>query len=101
MGRSRVPSRSSRTPVIPLTPTNCASFGRSAKGRFQLSARRKAVVRFSRVSGKSSCMRAARGRVSLSPVASVISSIGVMPAIGSFENAPSAYDTAPINRPSM
>ena len=41
---------------------------------------------------------ARRGRI---VVASVISSIGVMPAIGSFENCPSEYETAPISRPSM
>jgi len=34
-------------------------------------------------------------------VASVISAIGVMPAIGSFEKLPSAYDTAPTSRSSM
>ena len=33
-------------------------------------------------------------------VASTISAIGVMPQIGSVENCPSAYETAPINRPS-
>ena len=34
---------------------------------------------------------------SASVVESVISAIGVIPAIGSFENAPSAYDTAPLD----
>ena len=48
---------------------------------------------------------AARARpaaaASLNAVASVISAIGVMPAIGSFEKLPSEYETAPISRPSM
>ena len=36
-----------------------------------------------------------------STVASFISRMGVIPAIGSFENDPIEYDTAPISRPSM
>ena len=34
-------------------------------------------------------------------VASTISAIGVMPAMGSVENWPSEYETAPTRRPSM
>src|SRR5436309_318589 len=44
--------------------------------------------------------RAPVGRVSLKLVESVISAIGVMPAIGSLEKLPSAYETAPMRRPS-
>ena len=40
-------------------------------------------------------------RADRSAVASIISPIGVMPAIGSFGNAPIEYETAPIRRPSM
>ena len=103
IGRSSVPTCMSGRPAMPLTPTSCASFGRSANGRFQLSARRNASVRFSGVSGKSSCTRALRGRTwaALITVASVISAIGVMPAIGSFEKLPSEYETAPMSLPSM
>jgi hypothetical protein len=44
--------------------------------------------------------RAPVARVSLKLVESVISAIGVIPAIGSFEKLPSAYETAPMRRPS-
>ena len=40
-------------------------------------------------------------RAPVSAVASIISAIGVMPAIGSFGNAPMEYETAPMRRPSM
>ena len=43
---------------------------------------------------------ASRARRAVIIVASTISSIGVMPAIGSVENWPSEYDTAPISLPS-
>ena len=102
IGRSSVPSWSPPSPATARdAPTSCASFGRSANGRFQLSALRNAAVRFSRVSGNSTWTRAPpAGRVSVNDAESVISAIGVMPAIGSFEKLPSAYDTAPIRRPS-
>ncbi len=45
--------------------------------------------------------RAPGARASVSSVESVISAIGVMPAIGSLEKLPSAYETAPISLPSM
>jgi hypothetical protein len=44
---------------------------------------------------------AGRGAPPVPIVASTISAIGVIPAIGSFENDPSEYDTAPISRPSI
>jgi hypothetical protein len=56
--------------------------------------------RGSRVSGNSTWTFAAFGRTPLNAVASVISAIGVMPAIGSLENDPRAWETAPISRPS-
>ena len=48
-------------------------------------------------------MGAIRGPGAAAPrvVASTISPIGVMPAIGSVANDPRAYDTAPMRRPSM
>ena len=81
-------------------PESSVSFGRSANGRFQFSALRNAADRPSRVSGNSTLTRAPGGRTSPCAVESVISAIGVMPAIGSFEKLPSAYDTAPISLPS-
>ena len=58
MGRSIVPT-SRPIPGMPVAPTNCASSGRFANGRFQLSAFLKAAMRLSDVSGKSMCTRAA------------------------------------------
>ena len=62
---------------------------------------RSAVVRRSGVIGRSSRGCAVARRVDVSAVASIISPIGVMPAIGSFGNAPIEYETAPTRRPSM
>ncbi len=88
IGRSSVPSAppAAATRPSPPIPKYRASSGRSANGRFQLSALRNAAVRFSRVSGNSTLTRAPAGRASVNDVASVISAIGVMPAMGSFEN---------------
>ena len=61
-----------------------------------------ADARLSRVTGISSRARTPIGGRGVSSVAaSIISVIGVMPAIGSFENEPSEYDTAPTSCPSM
>ena len=61
-----------------------------------------AAATLSRVTGISSRARVPIGGRGVSSVAaSIISAIGVMPAIGSFENAPSEYDTAPTSLPSM
>jgi hypothetical protein len=49
------------------------------------------------ISSRTACVARARGMA----VASFISAIGVIPAIGSFENAPIEYEIAPIKRPSM
>jgi hypothetical protein len=61
---------------------------------------RNAAASPSRVIGRSSRARIVAGRRD-EAVASIISAIGVMPAIGSFEKLPTEYETAPINRPSM
>ena len=100
IGRSSVPSWLPPSPATALTPASSASFGRSANGRFHASALRKAADRLSRVTGNSTFTRAPAGRTSEKVVESVISAIGVIPAIGSFEKLPSAYDTAPISLPS-
>jgi len=101
IGRSSVATSRLPMPATDGGPTTSASPGRSANGRFQLSALRNDATSPSRVSGNSTLTRAPGGRVPVNEVASVISSMGVMPAIGSFEKLPSAYDTAPIKRPSM
>ena len=75
-------------PAMDVAPTSCASDARSANGRFQFKAWRNAATRLSRVSGNSSCTRAAAGRGVVSRASSVISSIGVMPAIGSLGKLP-------------
>ena len=72
------------------------------KGPIPVEPPRSAAVRFSsrqrQIDAGSSNPAAAPRRMI---VESVISAIGVMPAIGSLENAPSAYETAPMSRPSM
>ena len=100
IGRSSVPNWLPPRPATAVMPVNSVSFGRSANGRFQASALRNAAERPSRVSGNSTFTRAPGGRTSLKVVESVISAIGVMPAIGSFEKLPRAYETAPISLPS-
>ena len=55
----------------------------------------------SRVTGRSIRACADSVRRAGIAVASIISAIGVMPAMGSFEKLPIEYDTAPIKRPSM
>ena len=103
IGRSSVPScAAAEAGDRARRRTAAASSGRSANGRFQVSALRNAAVevlaRQRELDVDASRPAAA---TSLNAVASVISAIGVMPAIGSFEKLPSAYDTAPISRPSM
>ena len=78
------------TPITLLIPLSCTSPARSANGRFQLSALRNAAVSPSLVSGYSTLTFAPGGRTSEKVVESVISAIGVMPAIGSLEKLPSA-----------
>ena len=64
------------------------------RSRFQISSSSRGVAGHDSDTGR--VLRAG----ALIIVASSISAIGVMPAIGSVENWPSAYDTAPIRRPS-
>jgi len=91
IGRRSVAISPPASPSTPLMPARRDSSGRSANGRFQFNALRNAAVRPSRVSGNSTCTLAADGLgVSFIIVASVISAMGVMPAIGSFEKLPSA-----------
>ena len=88
----------------PLTPSPkiCTSPGRSANGRAHDIEARMAAATLSRVTGISRRARVPIGGRGVSSVAaSIISAIGVMPAIGSLENAPSEYDTAPTSLPSM
>ena len=96
IGRSIVPTLASS----PL-PNTCTSFGLSAKGRTHEKAWRSEARMLSGDSGICSAMRSAGRRGAACAVASTISSNGVMPAIGSFENWPSEYETAPTRRPSM
>ena len=100
IGLSMVPI-SPPKPLTLDTPTSCASLGRSANGRFQFSALRNDASRPSEVMGRPTSTRAPGGRGAFEVVASVISAIGVMPAIGSFEKLPREYDTAPMSLPSM
>ena len=102
IGRSSVPSWPPPRPATALTPTSCASSG-------PLGERPVPVERLAERGGQALArereLDAARARraaaASLNVVASVISAIGVMPAIGSLEKLPSAYETAPISLPSM
>ncbi len=96
IGRSIVPTLASR----PL-PNTWTSLGLSAKGRIHENACRNDARMLSLVSGICRSTRPAWRRGAACAVASTISSNGVMPAIGSFENCPSEYDTAPTRRPSI
>ena len=97
IGRSKVPMPAFNA----ASPKTWTSAGLSANGRIQLNAWRSDALRLSGVSGTWSSTRAACRRGPVKVAASVISSIGVMPAIGSLENWPSEYETAPTRRPSM
>ena len=71
--------------------------GPSANGRFQLSARAKRRRQvFARQREVELNLCAGRPHAPAIVAESVISAMGVIPAIGSLENAPSAYDTAPM-----
>ena len=79
----------------------CTSEARSAKPPIRAYEARTAAASPSRVIGRSMrAWAAAAARRVESAVASIISRIGVMPAIGSFGNDPMAYETAPMRRPS-
>ena len=85
IGRSSVPM-----PALTLpSPKTWTSAGLSANGRTHENAWRSDAAQPSGVSGIGSSTRAAWRRGAGSVAASIISSIGVMPAIGSFENWPS------------
>ena len=88
MGRSMVPI-SLPSPEMFETPRSCVSDARSAKGRFQFSALRNDATRLSGVIGNSTWTRAPGGRGVFDAVASVISAIGVMPAMGCLGKLPS------------
>ena len=90
IGRSSVPSSSAAEPGDAARRRRAAaSPGRSANGRFQLSALRNAAVQVLARQRKLDAGRARpRGRAPANGAASVISAIGVMPAIGSFEKLP-------------
>jgi hypothetical protein len=93
IGRRPVDQAVSPVPVRSCTPSGCKANADS------WNARRSADAMPSCESGRSNCMRAAEARDVLGAAKSVISSMGVIPAIGSFENDPSEYDTAPMRRP--
>ena len=97
IGRSMAPIWEPAAAGMPMTWT---SAGRLANGASRLCTAVSTAERPSRVIGSS--MRPCASAVRLgTAVASFISAIGVMPAIGSLENAPIEYETAPISLPSM
>ena len=98
IGRS---SRPICAPVAIGSPMACTSEGRSANGRARQNASRRSVAKPTRVTGSFSRAAWLTGRRAGVETASIISSMGVMPAIVSFENEPREYETAPTNRPSM
>src|SRR5262245_61615295 len=97
IGRSRAP-----IPDIGVPPLRTwTSDGLSANGRTQENACRNDARSESGVSGVGRSTLALCRRGVGSVAAWIISSIGVMPAIGSLENCPREYDTAPTSRPSI
>ncbi len=103
MGRIRTPSCAPRGSSAGPRPSSRTSAGLLANGWRNLeNACRSAAATFSVVRGRSSPAAFPPGaRRGAGAAASIISSIGVMPAIGSFGNCPSEYATAPSRRPSM
>ena len=97
IGRSIDPIRL-QSPEPPDSTSTCE--GSSANGRARPRSRAQMSISCAGVAGQvidtGREPRAAAGIV----VASTISAIGVMPAMGSVENWPSEYETAPTRRPS-
>ena len=93
MGRSAatLPGADGSAPAGQASGTNVRT-GRSVSAKAAASTERSAPIGIGVILG---CADAAP-RV----VASTISPIGVMPAMGSVANDPRAYDTAPMRRPS-
>ena len=101
MGRSTAPISAPPTGPV-LMPAKRASAGDSAKGRVRANTFCSVRANDAELSGRLSRRgRGSRRATARARVASAISSMGVMPAMGSREKLPSEYETAPTSRPSM
>ena len=98
IGRSMAPKRP-RSEATPEITSACE--GSSTNPRTRLRSRDQMSINSRGVGFRDIATGRVTRAVSFMIVASIISAIGVMPAIGSVENWPSEYETAPSSLPSI